>query len=103
METPLFFIGKELSSKTPQWLYRQQIQFVEQIEQSTRTINAYLFLVHPESIVLKLLEIFLFQSHWSSQTKMIQPVLPDGILPTKCIPRWILKNFRLFNIRFSDG
>lgn len=43
METPLFFIGKELSSKTRQWLYRQQIQFVEQIEQSTRTINAYLF------------------------------------------------------------
>ena len=43
METPLFFIGKELSSKTQQWLYRQQIQFVEQIEQSTRTINAYLF------------------------------------------------------------
>lgn len=47
METPLFFIGKELSSKTRQWLYRQQIQFVEhpfhRIEQSTRTINAYLF------------------------------------------------------------
>ena len=48
MKTPLFFIGKELSLKTRQWLYRQQIQFVEhpfhRIEQSiTGAFNAYLF------------------------------------------------------------
>jgi len=29
METPIFFIGEELSDKTRQWLHRQQIQYIE--------------------------------------------------------------------------
>lgn len=30
MERPTFFIGKELSDNTRQWLHRQQIEYIEQ-------------------------------------------------------------------------
>lgn len=48
MKTPIFFIGEELSAITRQWLYRQQIQYIEQpfqkMEQlASQTFDAYLF------------------------------------------------------------
>lgn len=48
MKTPVFFIGKELSAITRQWLYRQQIQYIEQPIQKmgqtvTEAFDAYLF------------------------------------------------------------
>ena len=48
MKTPVFFIGKELSAITRQWLYRQQIQYTEQpIQKTGQAVNeafdAYLF------------------------------------------------------------
>lgn len=48
MEKPIFFIGEELSDKTRQWLYRQQIQYIEhpfhKIEKFVSgAFDAYLF------------------------------------------------------------
>jgi len=48
MEKPTFFIGEELSDKTRQWLYRQQIQYIEhplhKIEElASRAFDGYLF------------------------------------------------------------
>lgn len=48
MKTPVFFIGNELSAITRQWLYRQEIQYIEQPIQKmgqtvTEAFDAYLF------------------------------------------------------------
>lgn len=48
MKTPVFFIGKELSAITRQWLHWQQIKYIEQPFQKmgqsvTDAFDAYLF------------------------------------------------------------
>jgi hypothetical protein len=58
MKTPVFYIGRELSGKTRQWLHKQQIQYSEHPFQKidlfvSRAFDAYLFFSPSEIDVFK--------------------------------------------------
>lgn len=58
MKTPVFYIGRELSGNTRQWLHRQQIQYSEHPFQKielfvSRAFDAYLFFSPSEIDVFK--------------------------------------------------